>query len=88
MKVVCFEQVCYERGLFWMVCYEWSVMNVSVLNGNQSVLNWMGTIWSMVMFLWVTSFKLFTVIGFRAKAPSCWRWWWQLHVLQQFWPQK
>jgi len=24
----------YERGLFWMVCYEWSVMNGSVLNGD------------------------------------------------------
>jgi len=26
--------VCYESGLFWMVCYEWSVINGSVLNGN------------------------------------------------------
>ena len=39
MKVVCCEQVCcewvcYERGLFWMVWYEWSVMNGSALNGN------------------------------------------------------
>jgi len=28
------NMVCYESGLFLMVCYEWSVMNVSVLNGN------------------------------------------------------
>ena len=26
--------VCYESGLFRMVCYEWSAMNGSVLNGN------------------------------------------------------
>jgi len=43
---------------------------------------------SIVMLLWVTSFKLFTTIGFSAKAPSYWRWWWQLHMLQQFWLQK
>jgi len=28
--------VCYERGLFWVVCYEWSVLNGSVLNGHQT----------------------------------------------------
>ena len=22
MKVVCFGQVCYERGLLWVICYE------------------------------------------------------------------
>jgi len=27
MNVVCYEWVCYERGLFWVVCYEWSVLN-------------------------------------------------------------
>jgi len=27
---VCYEQVCNERGLFWVVCCEWSVMNRSV----------------------------------------------------------
>ena len=29
------SMVCHESGLFWMVCYEWSGMNGSVLNGNQ-----------------------------------------------------
>jgi len=24
---VCCEKVCNERGLFWMACYEWSVLN-------------------------------------------------------------
>jgi len=32
MNVFCCEQVCNERGLFWMVCFGWSVVNRSVLN--------------------------------------------------------
>ena len=40
MNVVCYEWVCYEqdcneRGLFWVVCCEWSVMNRSVSKGNR-----------------------------------------------------
>jgi len=41
MNVVCYERVCneqvcydYERGLFRVVCYEWSVMSRSLLNGH------------------------------------------------------
>ena len=97
---VCCERVCYEHGLSW----KWSVLNKSVMNGfvmNVVCFEWsvmsglLWTVcfewepfWSMVMFLWVTSFKRFAVIGFRLKYPSYWRWWWQLHMLQQFWPQK
>ena len=68
---VCYERVCYEHGLLWVACYE------------RVCLEW-EPFWSIVIFLWVTSFKLFTVIGFSAKAPSYWRWWWQLHMLQKF----
>jgi len=35
MNVVCYEHVYYERGLFRVVCYEWSVMNRSLLNGHR-----------------------------------------------------
>jgi len=70
-------------------------MNRSVMDGyvmNGSVMNMVcyewEPFWNIVMFLSVTSFKLFTVIGFSTKAPSYWRWWWQLHMLQQFWPRK
>ena len=69
-------------------------MNRSVLNGllwvawyERVCFEW-EPFWIIVIFLWVTSFKLFTVIGFSAKAPTYWRWWWQLHMLQQCWPQK
>jgi len=31
---VCNEQVCYERGLFWVVCCDWSYMKGSVLKRN------------------------------------------------------
>jgi len=88
--------VCYERGCYERVCYEhvllwkWYVLNGSVVNVvcyERVYFEW-EPFWSSVMFLWVTSFKLFTVIGFSAKWPSYWRWWWQLHILQQFWPQK
>jgi len=27
--------VCYERGLFRVACYEWSVMNKPLLNGHR-----------------------------------------------------
>ena len=47
INVVCYERVCYEHGLLWkwsvfnrsvmnVVCFEWSVMNGSILNGNLS----------------------------------------------------
>jgi len=85
INVVCYERVCYEHGLLW----KWSVLNglLWVACYERVCLEW-EPFWIIVMFLWVTSFKLFTVIGFSAKAPSYWRWWWQLHMLQQFWPQK
>ena len=64
-----------RNSLLWVACYE------------RACFEW-EPFWIIVIFLWVTSFKLFTVIGSSAKAPSYWKWWWQLHVLQQCWPQK
>jgi len=75
INVVCYERVCYDRvrykhsllwkwsvsnGLLWVVCYE------------RVCFEWEPS-WSIVMFLWVTSFKLFSVIGLCAKVPSYWR---------------
>ena len=82
------NMVCYEHGLLWVVCYEWSVMSglLWVVCYERVCFEW-EPFWSIVMCLWVTTFKLFTVIGFSAKS-SYWRWWWQLHMLQQFWSKK
>ena len=79
-----FVMVCYEHGLLW----KWSILNglLWVVRYERVCFEW-EPFWSVVMFLWVPIFKLFTVIGFSAKAPSHWRWWWKLHVLQQFCPQ-
>jgi len=79
-----------ESGLFWAgLLWTWSVLNgLSWVVCYERVCFEWKPFWSIVMFLWVTSFKLFTVIGFNTKAPSYRRWWWQLHLLQQFWPQK
>ena len=64
--------VCYEHGLLW----KWSVLNglLWVVSYERVCFEW-EPFWSIVMFLWVTTFKLFTVIGFSAKVPSHWRWW-------------
>jgi len=89
------NMVCYESGLFWTgllwigLLWTWSVLNglLWVVCYERVCFEW-EQFWTMVMFLWITSFKLFTVIGFRSKVPSYWRWWCQLHMLQQFWPPK
>jgi len=40
MNVFCCEQVCNERGLFWMVCFGWSVVNRSVWTDTLSCKLW------------------------------------------------
>ena len=41
-----FVMICYESGLFWMVCYKWVYFQWEPF-------------WSIIMFLWDTTFKLF-----------------------------
>jgi len=76
------NMVCYESGLFWIVCYEWSVMNESVLNGNHF------EAWLCFYESRLSNCLLKFCNWVQRKIPSYWRWWWQLHMLQQFWPQK
>jgi len=74
---VCFEKVCYESGLFWTgllwmgLLWTWSILNglLWVVFYERVCYEW-EPIWSTAT---VTSFELFTVIGFIAKAPSYWR---------------
>jgi len=59
MNVVCYERVCYERGLLltWSVlnvvwlCYELSVMNVVWLCYERGLL-WTGLLWTGLLWTW------------------------------------
>jgi len=73
--VLLWTRLLWTRSVTNVVCFEWCVMSGLLWTG----LFWMGTILNH-WYIFVS--HEFAVIGFSAKAPSYWRWWWKLHMLQ------